>query len=112
MCESSAEPAHGGETTVLASRHASRVGAVVKPLALPVSLEALAERAKDGDREALESLLFEIQDDIYRLAMRMLGLRAEAEDATQEILVKVMTHLADFRGESAFKTWVWTIAIR
>ena len=44
--------------------------------------------------------------------MRMLGLRAEAEDATQEVLLQVLTHLSEFRGESAFGTWVWRIAVR
>jgi RNA polymerase sigma factor (sigma-70 family) len=40
----------------------------------------------------------------------MLGHPADAEDAAQEILVIVLTHLGSFRGESAFRTWVWRIA--
>jgi RNA polymerase sigma factor (sigma-70 family) len=76
------------------------------------SLAELARRATDGDDGALEDLVGALQDDVYRLAFRMLGLRAEAEDATQEILVKVVTHLASFRGESSLRTWVWRIATR
>jgi RNA polymerase sigma factor (sigma-70 family) len=40
----------------------------------------------------------------------MLGHPADAEDAAQEILIVVLTHLGSFRGESAFRTWVWRIA--
>lgn len=42
--------------------------------------------------------------------MRMLGHPADTEDATQEVLVKVATHLGGFRGESSLRTWVWRIA--
>jgi RNA polymerase sigma factor (sigma-70 family) len=74
------------------------------------SLEELADRAAQGDRAALDALVQRIQDDIYRLALRMLGHPADAEDAAQEILVKVVTHLGTFRGESSFRTWAWRIA--
>ena len=73
---------------------------------------ALVERTKAGDRHAASALLAAVQDDVFRLARRMLGLRAEAEDATQEILLQALTHLSEFRGESAFRTWVWRIAVR
>lgn len=76
------------------------------------SLEALAERTKAGDRLAAEALLGAVQHDVFRLAVRMLGTRAEAEDATQEILLHALTHLSEFRGESALRTWLWRIAVR
>src|SRR5215468_2497513 len=66
--------------------------------------------AAGGDKEAARAVLEGVQDDVYRLALRMLGHPADAEDATQEILIIVLTHLGAFRGESAFKTWVWRIA--
>ena len=75
-------------------------------------VEALVALTKNGDRRAAGELLASVQDDSYRLSMRMLGLRAEAEDATQEVLLQVLTHLSEFRGESAFRTWVWRIAVR
>jgi RNA polymerase sigma factor (sigma-70 family) len=59
---------------------------------------------------ALEELIRAVQDRIYNLAMRMLGHPQDAQDATQEILVKMITHLGDFRGECAFSTWVYRIA--
>jgi RNA polymerase sigma factor (sigma-70 family) len=74
------------------------------------NLEHLAQRATDGDRTALEALLFAVRDDVYRLALRMLGHPQDAEDATQEILVKVATHLGSFQGKSRLRTWVFRLA--
>lgn len=75
------------------------------------TLEALAGRARSGDQVALDAFVRGIQDDVYRLALRMLPDPEDAADATQEILVKVVTHLAGFRGESGVRTWVWRIAV-
>jgi len=74
------------------------------------SLEALAARARNGDRAALEDLVSRIQDRIYNLALRMLWHPEDARDAAQEILIRVITHLGTFRGESAFTTWVYRVA--
>ncbi len=68
------------------------------------------QAAKGGDRDALERLVGGITDDVYGLAIRMLWHPADAEDATQEILIKVVTHLSRFRGEAVFSTWVYRIA--
>ncbi len=70
----------------------------------------LREAATQGDLAALDRLLALVQPGIYNLAVRMLGHRDDAADATQEILLKLVTHLASFRGEAAFSTWVWRIA--
>src|SRR5215467_3029769 len=70
----------------------------------------LVERAKTGDKSALNELVRSVQDRVYALCMRMLANPADAEEAAQEILVKVVTHLSTFRGESAFTTWVHRIA--
>jgi RNA polymerase sigma factor (sigma-70 family) len=75
------------------------------------TIDQQIEAARRGDRAALEELIRAVQDRIYNLAMRMLGHPQDAQDATQEILVKMITHLGDFRGESAFSTWVYRIAI-
>lgn len=74
------------------------------------TLESLVEQAKEGDKDALEALIQRIQDHVYGLAIRMLWHPADAEDATQEILVKIVTHLGSFRQESTFTTWVYRIA--
>lgn len=75
-------------------------------------LAPLVERTKQGDRAAAEQLLGAVQHDLFRLALRMLGTPSDAEDATQEILLQALTHLSEFRGESAFRTWLWRIAVR
>lgn len=74
------------------------------------NMEKWIEKAIEGDLEALEYILVDIQDFVFNLSLRMLGSVADAEDATQDILVKVMTSLSTFRKESQFKTWVYRIA--
>lgn len=68
------------------------------------------ERARDGDRRALGDVIRAISDDVYNLAIRVLRDSHDAEDATQEILVRVLTRLSTFRGEAAFSTWVYRVA--
>ena len=74
------------------------------------SLESLVQKATNGDQNALEEVVKGVQDRIYGLALRMLWHPSDAEDATQEILIKVITNLNSFRGESAFTTWVYRVA--
>ena len=73
-------------------------------------LSALIERATAGDKAALETMLAGVQDLVFNLSLRMLGTFHDAEDASQDILLKVMTHLSSFKGDSAFTTWVFRIA--
>jgi RNA polymerase sigma factor (sigma-70 family) len=63
-----------------------------------------------GDLASIDAMLIAIQPGVFNLAVRMLGNRDDAADATQEILLKVVTHLASFRAQSAFSTWVFQIA--
>jgi RNA polymerase sigma factor (sigma-70 family) len=74
--------------------------------------EDLVASSVAGDRDALEALLRRHERWIYNLALRMLQAPQDAEDATQECLMKLVTHLATFRGESAFRTWAWRLAVR
>lgn len=67
-------------------------------------------RAKAGDRVALESVVRAIQQDVHGLALRFLWHPQDAEDASQEILIRIITGLGGFRGDSAFRTWVYRIA--
>ncbi len=57
----------------------------------------LARRAADGDQQARSDLLRGLQDPMYRLALRFLGQPHDAQDATQEVLVRIMTQ-ASFEG--------------
>ena len=74
-------------------------------------MKELIERAVSGDKKALEELLLSVQDMVYNLSLRMLGTIRDTEDATQEIMIKIMTHLSTFKMESAFKTWVYRISV-
>jgi RNA polymerase sigma factor (sigma-70 family) len=76
------------------------------------TLEALAARCREGDAAALSSLCQKLETPVFRLCVRMLGDVRDAEDAAQDVLVKIITNLADFRGESALLTWVHRIAVR
>ncbi|AKU98248.1 RNA polymerase sigma-54 factor RpoN [Labilithrix luteola] len=73
-------------------------------------LAPLVERAQAGDRDALEGVVRALQDRLYRLSLRMLGHPEPARDATQEILILVVTQLSTFRGESSVETWAYRVA--
>jgi RNA polymerase sigma factor (sigma-70 family) len=75
------------------------------------TLEDLARQAVEGDRDALDRLVRDLQTDVYGLALRMLWNREDAEDATQEILVRVVTRLAQFDFRSKLRTWVYRVAV-
>lgn len=64
-----------------------------------------------GDAAALERILQRTQEPVYNLALRFLWNPPEAEDATQEILIRIVTNLATFRGESRYSTWAYRIAV-
>src|SRR6266849_1203290 len=70
----------------------------------------LVEQAKRGDRAALETLVLRHQAWIYNIAVRMVFQPHDAEEVTQEVLVKVITKLGTFKGESKFRTWLYRIA--
>lgn len=74
------------------------------------SLEHDVSLAKKGDQKALEAVVRAVQKDIYGIALRFLWHPQDAEDATQEILIRIITNLGGFRGESSFKTWVYRIS--
>jgi RNA polymerase sigma factor (sigma-70 family) len=73
--------------------------------------EELVAEAQAGKEEALEKLVRRHQPWILNLAVRMLGRREAAEDATQEILIKSVTKLSTFQRLSRFRTWLYRIAI-
>jgi RNA polymerase sigma factor (sigma-70 family) len=86
------------------------LAAMSEPRPATADLRRLVERSRGGDAGALESLLVEVRDPVHRLALRMTAHPQDAEDATQEILIKVMTRLDSYRGDAAVTTWVYRIA--
>jgi RNA polymerase sigma factor (sigma-70 family) len=77
----------------------------------PTTLEDIARRALNGDRDALDALVRALQGDIYGLALRMLWNREDAEDAAQEILIRIVTRLSQFGFRSQLKTWAYRLAV-
>lgn len=68
--------------------------------------------ARQGSRAALAAIVRAAERPIYNLALRMLANRADAEDATQEILIKIVTHLSSVRDVDAAGAWAMRIATR
>jgi RNA polymerase sigma factor (sigma-70 family) len=75
-----------------------------------VELRELAAKAAEGDRDALARAIASVRDDVYRLALRMLWHPQDAEDASQEALIRIMTRIGSYRGEAAFATWAYRVA--
>ena len=72
---------------------------------------ALVRRIEAGDREALEALIVRHQPWIYNIVVRMVYDPRDAEDATQEVLIKVLTKLSTFEGRSRFRTWLYRVVV-
>jgi RNA polymerase sigma factor (sigma-70 family) len=74
------------------------------------ALHGLVAKAQAGDGDAREEVVRAIQDDVFDLALRMLGDADDARDAAQEALVRIVTRIGTFRGDSRFRTWVYRVA--
>lgn len=72
--------------------------------------QALAIRASRGDVEAFRLLVEEHSGLVYRVALRILGLE-DAQDASQEVWIRVWRNIKNFRGDSAFSTWLYRITV-
>jgi RNA polymerase sigma factor (sigma-70 family) len=72
---------------------------------------ALVRRIRGGDREALETLVVRHQDWVYNIVVRMVYDPHDAEDVTQEVLIKLLTRLSTFEGRSRFRTWLYRIVV-
>ncbi|MCB2148966.1 MAG: RNA polymerase sigma factor [Deltaproteobacteria bacterium] len=73
--------------------------------------QQLIRKAIHGSRDALEDLVRRIQQPVYSLSLRMLLNRQDAEDAAQEIIIRVTTNLKGYRFEGPFRAWVLRIAV-
>ena len=73
--------------------------------------QELVHLSKDGSPAALEEMVVRHQAWIYNLALRMVHRPEDAEDATQEVLIKLLTRLSTFDRRSSFRTWLYRVAI-
>jgi RNA polymerase sigma-70 factor, ECF subfamily len=119
----------GGPNDVLGQVHRSRVRAAVQPPArrarrivndlrpdAPLVYERLSDpilvrRAKDGDQLALDALCNRHSDRVHRIALHVLRDPEDARDAAQESLVKLVRRVGQFRGQSAFSTWLHRLVV-
>jgi RNA polymerase sigma-70 factor (ECF subfamily) len=69
----------------------------------------LLARAHDGDMRAFEELVVRYQSAMYRLALRMVGSAAEAEDVVQEVFLTAWRRLTSLQADAAFVTWLYRI---
>ncbi len=71
----------------------------------------LRSSALTGDKKSLEKLIEKHYAFIYNIALKMTFEPADAEDTTQEIIIKLITNLAKFKGKSSFRTWLYSIVV-
>jgi RNA polymerase sigma-70 factor (ECF subfamily) len=76
-----------------------------------VSDLSLVRRVQRGDKGAFDALVLKYQHKLVKLVMRYVRNPAEAEDIAQEAFIKAYRALPQFRGDSAFYTWLYRIAI-
>jgi len=69
----------------------------------------IINRVKSGDREAFSLVVDRFSDMVYTICRRMLTVEADAEDAAQEVFVKVYRSIAGFKEKSKFSTWIYRI---
>lgn len=71
----------------------------------------LAEKILNGDKAALESLFNDHRHKVYRICLGYVQDRDNAEDLTQEVFIKVMLNIGQFKGQSKLSSWICRIAI-
>lgn len=73
-------------------------------------MEALIQRARAGDRSAMEALLQQVAPAVHRFGMRMCRNEADAQDVLQDTLMSISDHLDDFEERSSLTSWVFALA--
>jgi RNA polymerase sigma factor (sigma-70 family) len=76
-----------------------------------ISDEALLQSSLQGNKRSLEELLSRQRDFIYNLSLKMTSNKDDAADICQEVLIKVITKLSSFQGNSSFTTWLYRITL-
>ena len=71
----------------------------------------LVRRCQQGDPAAFEELVGKYQDRIFNLVYRLIGRYEDAQDATQDVFLRALEHIADFRQQAQVYTWLFRIAV-
>ncbi|MCE9685328.1 MULTISPECIES: RNA polymerase sigma factor RpoE [Shewanella] len=77
----------------------------------PISDQQLVERVQQGDKNAFNLLVLKYQSKVFSLISRYMRNQADIADVAQEAFIKAYRALPNFRGESAFYTWLYRIAV-
>lgn len=77
----------------------------------PDEVDALAARARDGDRDAMEQLLAEVRPRVLNICRGVLPYSSDAEDACQEALLNVATKIGGWGGRGRFTTWLHIVSV-
>src|SRR5258708_24783062 len=72
--------------------------------------ESLLERARQGDSGAFTTLVERYQDELYTMALRLLGAPSDAADVVQETFLRAYTRLPELRGQTV-RAWLFRVAI-
>ncbi len=78
---------------------------------MQISDAQLVKKAKGKDTKAFEELIKRYEKKIYNLSYRIMGNREDAKDMLQETFLQVFRKLSGFKGDSAFSTWLYRIAV-
>jgi hypothetical protein len=84
---------------------------IAEPAGADVGDLSLVRRVQAGERSAYDLLVLKYQHKIVKLVMRYVRDVADAQDVAQEVFIKAYRALPQFRGDSAFYTWLYRIAI-
>jgi len=84
---------------------------IIEPMRAEAGDIALVRRVQKGDKAAFDALVLKYQHKVLKLVQRYVRNPTEAEDITQEAFIKAYRALPAFRGDSAFYTWLYRIAI-
>lgn len=86
-------------------------GGSARPAGPGAEERELVSASQRGDREAFDRLVERYQRDVYRLCFRYVNRHEDADDLAQEAFLKAYRAIGRFRGESAFSTWIYRIAV-
>jgi RNA polymerase sigma factor (sigma-70 family) len=75
-----------------------------------LSEKEIIDRVLSGDQQAFAGLVAQYQNYVFTLVLRMIKSREDAEEVAQDVFIKAYRSLKDFRGDSKFSTWLYTIA--
>lgn len=78
---------------------------------METSDQSLALAAAGGDEDAFSALLSRHYDRVFRLAFRLTGAKADAEDLTQDICAALPAKISAFRGDAQFTTWLYRVVV-